>query len=112
MHRLTALGLTIFFAIAWRPTTFGQQQQDARAAALKQDIVNDIDTRYDATQQMIDMVFSFGELGYQEVDLSGILEKSWVVCLYEGVFHVRPSATRHDAAGLSIERQSHRRRQG
>ena len=39
----------------------------------------DIDRMYDFTQQMVDSVFSFGELGFQEFEtqkyLTGILEK-------------------------------------
>ncbi len=48
-------------------------------AVLKREAAQDVDARYDATQQMIDMVFSFGELGYQEVEtsryLTGILRQ-------------------------------------
>ena len=45
----------------------------------KQEAVADIDGMYDFTQQMVDSVFSFGELGFQEFEtqryLTGILEK-------------------------------------
>jgi aminobenzoyl-glutamate utilization protein B len=51
-----------------------------RLAALKQEVARDVDQRYTSTQQMIDSVFSFGELGYQEVEtsryLSGILRQN------------------------------------
>ena len=47
--------------------------------ALKKDAAADIDTMREFTQQMIDQVFSFGELGFQEVEtskyLTEILEK-------------------------------------
>ncbi len=55
-------------------------QQAPRLEALKAEAVRDVDARYDQTQQMIDTVFSFGELGYQEVEtskyLTGVLEKN------------------------------------
>ena len=53
---------------------------NARLDALKKDAVADIESRREFTQQMIDQVFSFGELGFQEVEtskyLTGILEKN------------------------------------
>jgi len=75
----TTIGLVLALAATIVATTAGQQQE-SRAAALKQDVVKDIDTRFAATQQMIDMVFSFGELGYQEFEtskyLTSVLEKN------------------------------------
>src|SRR6184192_1495012 len=48
--------------------------------ALKKDAAADIDSMREFTQQMIDQVFSFGELGFQEIEtsayLTGILEKN------------------------------------
>ncbi|HEY0971407.1 MAG TPA: amidohydrolase [Gemmatimonadales bacterium] len=48
-----------------------------RLAQLKRDAVADIDARAKLTQEMVDMIFSFGELGYQEVEttryVTGIL---------------------------------------
>ena len=45
----------------------------------KTEVSADIDRMYDFTQQMVDSVFSFGELGFQEFEtqkyLTGILEK-------------------------------------
>ena len=56
------------------------QEAPDRLAALKREAVRDVEQRYDATQQMIDMVFSFGELGFQEVEtskyLTGILRQN------------------------------------
>jgi aminobenzoyl-glutamate utilization protein B len=47
---------------------------------MKRDLAADIDEMKDLTQQMVDSVFSFGELGFQEVEtsryLTGILEKN------------------------------------
>jgi aminobenzoyl-glutamate utilization protein B len=53
---------------------------DARIANLKKDAIRMIDSMSTFTQQMVDMVFSFGELGMQEEEtskyLTGILEKN------------------------------------
>ncbi len=50
-----------------------------KLAEYKKTVAADIDGMYDFTQQMIDMVFSFGELGFQEFEtqkyLTTILEK-------------------------------------
>src|SRR6476620_3750661 len=46
----------------------------------KRDLVAEVDSMKDFTQQMVDQVFSFGELGFQEVEtsryLTGILKKN------------------------------------
>ncbi|HVX39299.1 MAG TPA: peptidase dimerization domain-containing protein [Gemmatimonadaceae bacterium] len=53
---------------------------DARIAKLKKDAARMIDSMSTFTQQMVDEVFSFGELGMQEVEtskyLTGILEQN------------------------------------
>ena len=50
-----------------------------REAAMKADLAGQIDAMKKQAQVMVDSVFSFGELGFQEVEtsryLSGILEK-------------------------------------
>jgi aminobenzoyl-glutamate utilization protein B len=50
-----------------------------KLAEYKSKVATDIDGMYDFTQQMVDSVFSFGELGFQEFEtqryLTGILEK-------------------------------------
>jgi aminobenzoyl-glutamate utilization protein B len=52
---------------------------DPRVEALKKQAVADVEGMRDFTQQMVDQVFSFGELGFQEFEtqkyLTGILEK-------------------------------------
>ena len=54
-------------------------QAPPRLDALKHAIAADVDGMRVMTQQMTDMVFSFGELGFQEVEtskyLTGVLEK-------------------------------------
>src|SRR5437762_7696612 len=51
-----------------------------KLAQYKKDAGADIDSMREFTQQMIDQVFSFGELGFQEIEtsryLTGILEKN------------------------------------
>ena len=53
---------------------------DPRLANLKKDAIRMIDSMSTFTQQMVDMVFSFGELGMQEEEtskyLTGILERN------------------------------------
>ncbi len=46
---------------------------EARLQALKQDAATDIDGMKDFTQQMVDQVYSFGELGFQEFETSKYL---------------------------------------
>src|SRR5687768_2552258 len=52
---------------------------DPRLEALKKQAVADVDGMRDFSQQMVDQVFSYGELGFQEFEtqkyLTGILEK-------------------------------------
>ncbi len=54
-------------------------KEQLRLAALKKDAAADIDGLATLTQQMVDSVFSFGELGFQEIEssryLTGILEQ-------------------------------------
>jgi aminobenzoyl-glutamate utilization protein B len=53
---------------------------DARLEALKQEIVAKVEARAKMAQEMVDSVFSFGELGFQEFEtsryLTDILEKN------------------------------------
>ena len=46
---------------------------DPRLARLKQEAMADVDTRARFTQQMVDQIFSFGELGFQEFETSKYL---------------------------------------
>jgi aminobenzoyl-glutamate utilization protein B len=75
MYRTLALTISLSVACA-----FGQQKISTdRAASLKADLAGDIDTMNKRAQVMVDSVFSFGELGFQEYEtskyLTGILEK-------------------------------------
>src|SRR5581483_2137687 len=53
---------------------------DAKLAAMKKEAIRLIDSMSTFTQQMVDQVFSFGELGMQEEEttkyLTGVLEKN------------------------------------
>lgn len=49
------------------------QQADAKLEALKLEAIADIEGMKDFTQQIVDMLFSFGELGFQEFESSRYL---------------------------------------
>jgi aminobenzoyl-glutamate utilization protein B len=53
---------------------------DERLDALKKEVVTKIDARAKTAQEMVDSVFSFGELGFQEIEtsryLTAVLEKN------------------------------------
>jgi len=53
---------------------------DARLDGFKEEVVVDVDSRRDFTQQMVDMIYSFNELGFQEFEtqryVTGILENN------------------------------------
>src|SRR5216683_2987359 len=55
-------------------------QQSTELPALKQEAIAEVDRLQTFTQQMVDQIFSFSELGFQEVETSryvtGILEKN------------------------------------
>ena len=59
---------------------------------LKAEIIRAIDGRAKLAQQMVDQVFSFGELGMQEVEtsryLAGVLEKNGFTVQQIGRAHV------------------------
>ncbi|MDO8541411.1 MAG: hypothetical protein Q7S40_13315 [Opitutaceae bacterium] len=69
---------SLILSLAVTGTTFGQAKSDD----LKVQIGGDVERMKKQTQVMIDMLFSFGELGFQEIEtstyLTGVLEKeSW-----------------------------------
>jgi aminobenzoyl-glutamate utilization protein B len=76
--------LVTLFAMALLPgtavTAGSPQSSPARLDALKSDALNGVEELKDLTQQMVDTVFSFGELGFQEYETSkyliGILKKN------------------------------------
>ena len=79
----TLLGLLGGLALAPRVALAQAPLPPAKLDALKQELIGEIDQQQKATQQMVDMVFSFGELGFQETEtsryLTGILKKNGFV---------------------------------
>ena len=79
----TFLGLLGGLALAPRVAPAQAALPPAKLDALKQELIGAIDQQQKATQQMVDMVFSFGELGFQETEtsryLTGILKKNGFV---------------------------------
>ncbi|EOR93049.1 Catalyzes the cleavage of p-aminobenzoyl-glutamate to p-aminobenzoate and glutamate, subunit A [Arcticibacter svalbardensis MN12-7] len=61
-------------------STNAQTITPAKIDALKTELMGEIDKQQKMTQEMVDMVFSFGELGFQEVEtskyLTGILKEN------------------------------------
>jgi aminobenzoyl-glutamate utilization protein B len=73
--RLHSLLLVVFPFLA-----AAQQPADARLERLKQEALSKVDARAKMVQEIVDQVYSFGELGMQEFEtskyLTGILEKN------------------------------------
>jgi aminobenzoyl-glutamate utilization protein B len=77
--------LTLVLALAAMPAAAPQNPPsvpdavEARLQALKQQAITEVDGLRGLTQQMIDQVYSFGELGFQEIEtsryLTGVLRK-------------------------------------
>ena len=71
-----AIGLLVVFGAAstWTVTepepagAVGQTPIDAKLDTYKADVVTDVESMRKFTQQMVDSVFSFGELGFQEFE--------------------------------------------
>ncbi|MFN8581544.1 MAG: hypothetical protein U0163_11280 [Gemmatimonadaceae bacterium] len=86
MHRLRSVSTAVIVAMLASPTLLPAQarkparKDDTRLERLKAEALTSIDSMATFTQQMVDMIFSFGELGFQEVEtsryLTGILEQN------------------------------------
>ena len=65
----------LFSAMLAMPSQVSAQTKmtPARIDALKTELTKEIDKQQKFTQEMVDMVFSFGELGFQEVETSKYL---------------------------------------
>ena len=79
---LVIAGLVVAAVIAGPASPVPAQSaaaDDARLDELKREVVVDVEARRDLTQQIVDSIFSFGELGFQEFEtqryLGGILEQ-------------------------------------
>ena len=80
--RVTGLLAILALALVWvvgstaatseevPPLSATQAATDLDVDALKREALVDVDSRSDFTQQMVDMIFSFGELGFQEFETS------------------------------------------
>jgi aminobenzoyl-glutamate utilization protein B len=66
---VVSLGLLVFFL----PSTVAAQRQDSRLGRLKAEVAREIDARADFTADLVDQLFSYGELGFQEVESSRFL---------------------------------------
>ena len=73
--RLSAFCLTSFVLAAPDPGNSEPRFPPAKLDAFKREAIADVDGRAKFTQQMVDQVFSFGELGFQEVETSKYLDR-------------------------------------
>jgi len=78
LHRCSALSLAFLLAAssaaAQRPTRAPRPREAAtRLEDLKADVAREVDARATLTQQIVDEVYSFGELGFQETETSRYL---------------------------------------
>ena len=73
---LLALSLLAHAAVAQRPVRRAAGRADSvqsRLDVLKADVAREVDARQRLTQQIVDQIYSFGELGFQEVETSRYL---------------------------------------
>lgn len=75
------IATVLFFSIMTFSIAQSAKKYDAAFVEnLKKEALNSVATKEKAVQEMVDMVFSFGELGFQEIEtskyLTGILEKN------------------------------------
>ena len=65
--------IAIQTAVAQQPAAAPAPPADSRLDGFKRELMADIDARASFTQQMVDQIFSFGELGFQEFETSKYL---------------------------------------
>jgi len=79
MRILPASPVLISAALLLIPAALLAQNAATKQATLQSDLLGDIDSRAKQTQVMVDQIFSYGELGFQEFEtskyLTGILER-------------------------------------
>lgn len=73
MRHLLLLAVLAWPAVALDAQARPSTRPDPRLARLKKEVVTDVDGRAKSTQEMVDQVFSFGELGFQEFETSKYL---------------------------------------
>jgi aminobenzoyl-glutamate utilization protein B len=83
MQPLTAKSIYLLLFLFIFTTIHAQKGKTSKPSAAetwKKEVMNAVDQKYKMAQEMIDMVFSFSELGFQETEtsayLTGILEKN------------------------------------
>ena len=81
LTRLRRVAASILFAVpAFALAQNAPRPADPRLERLKQEALTKVDARAKLVQEIIDKVFSFGELGFQEIEtskyLTGILEQN------------------------------------
>ena len=80
-------------------------QTPPQLAAYKQEVAKSIDGMYDLAQQMVDSVFSFSEIGFQEIEtqryLTGILEREGFT-VQRGVAGIPTSWTARFGSGKPV----------
>lgn len=80
-RKLTSVGFALLIvSVMFVTGTGAPRQSEEKLPALKQEVVSSVDAMKDFTQQMVDTIFSFAELGFQEFETSryctGILKKN------------------------------------
>lgn len=65
--------LTLAFLLITSFLTAQNQLTPAKLEAIRNEIITEVEKRHDQTAQINDMIFSFGELGFQEVESSAYL---------------------------------------
>src|SRR5688500_5254198 len=75
-HMCRRLAFLTFVLASLVPAVFLAQAKapaDDRLEALKKEVASKVDARAKMAQEMVDTVFSFGELGFQEIETSRYL---------------------------------------
>ncbi len=75
LSRIRIAALTLVFAAGAARAQQPDARTQRRLESLKTEITRDIDSRARFTQQVVDQIFSFGELGFQEVETSRFLTR-------------------------------------
>ena len=79
-HKLIAAIAFVFFTASHVMAQAPKKYEAAFVSDLKKQALTAVSAKEKAVQEMVDMVFSFGELGFQEIEtskyLTGILEKN------------------------------------
>ncbi len=81
--RTSLLSLLLIFHLALHSQAQNSDGDTSKNESLKREVITSLDKKSKAAQEMVDMVFSFSELGFQEREssayLTGILKKNGFV---------------------------------